>query len=63
MTNIKWVKNELECMITPEMEKLWSQYEDNELDSLESKNEEAFDTAWNLGYYDAISEMMRRMDS
>ena len=58
--NKKWIKQELESMLTKEDEKLWDDYENGQLKAVEHTEE--FDKGWRLGYVDAISEMLRRIE-
>lgn len=47
-------------MLDKEDEKLWDEYEDGQLKHIEDAEE--FDKGWRLGYVDAISEMLRRIE-
>lgn len=56
----KWIKQELESMLDKEDEKLWDEYEDGQLKHIEDAEE--FNKGWRLGYIDAVSDMLRRIE-
>lgn len=58
--NKKWIKQELKSMLSEEDERLWDDYESGELKSIEGSEE--FDKGWRLGYVDAVSELLRRIE-
>ena len=59
--NKKWLIQELNALITDDKQQLWEDYEEGSLKYYEDK--EGFDQGWELGFVDAISTMLRILES
>ena len=58
--NKKWLIQELNALITEEKQQLWDDYEEGNLTYYE--NSDGFDEAWELGFVDAVSTMLRILE-
>lgn len=59
--NKKWLIQELNALITDDKQQLWDDYEEGNLTYYE--NSDCFDEAWELGFVDAVSTMLRILES